>query len=132
MLTQPCSRRRFVLSTSSLMMTALAVPGAFRWPDKRTSFMFVSPLLVSAERASHSALPPQTLLFEGPRIARLQRMADRLPKLVGDIVLRLDATDDQLLDIAAQTAGVGIERRGGLPLDLGVRARVIPQQRTFA
>lgn len=89
-------------------------------------------MLVSAERTHRFASCKQALVLDGPRIARLQMMADRLPQFADEFILRLDATDDHLLDVAAQQAGVSIKRGAALPHGLGIRAHVIPQQRNFA
>lgn len=127
MLTPPCTRRRFLASTS-LVMAAAAMPVVgFNWPDGPGLAMFVS-----AENASPFDLARQAIRLEGPRIARLQMMTESLPKLAGEIILRLDATDDHLLDVAAQQAGMSIRRGATLADGLGIHAHVIPQQRNFA
>ncbi len=127
MLTPPCTRRRFIASTS-LIMAAAAIPAAgFNWPDRQGLAIFVS-----AEHASPFDLARRAIRLEGPRIARLQMMADSLPKLAGEIILRLDATDDHLLDVAAQQAGMSIRRGTALADGLGIHAHVVTQQRNFA
>lgn len=127
MLTQPCTRRCFVASTSLIIASVVIPASRLRWSDERALTMFVS-----AERASHFNLATHAVLFDGPRIARMEAMVDSLPKFVGEILLRLDATDDHLLDVAAQQAGVSVKRGAVLPHGLGIRAHVIPQQRNFA
>lgn len=89
-------------------------------------------MLVSAERAPIFGLGSQAVLLEGPRIARLETMAAALTTVTGEIVLRLDATDDFLLDVAAQQAGVSVIRRKKLPDGLGIRAHVALTERSFA
>jgi hypothetical protein len=89
-------------------------------------------MLVSEERAPLFGVGSRAVLLEGPRIARLQAMTEALPRLHGEVVLRLDATDESLLDVAAQQAGVLISRQSGQPDDQGVRARVTPTGRKFA
>ena len=89
-------------------------------------------MLVSAERAGMPGLPGNAVVLDGPRIARLQAMADSLPRFRAPFVLRLDPVDDHFLDVAAQQAGVSVQRLGALPGGLGIRARISRQQRNFA
>jgi hypothetical protein len=89
-------------------------------------------MLVSAERAPLFSLGSQSVLLDGPRITRLQTMAATLPKVAGEIVLRLDATDESLLDVAAQQAGVSVKLGAAMPEGFGIRAHVTPLQRNFA
>jgi len=88
-------------------------------------------MLVSAERAPLFGLGSQAVLLDGPRIARLEAMAAALPTVASEVVLRLDAADDFLLDVAAQQAGVTVTRRHE-PDRLGIRAHVALTERNFA
>lgn len=125
-LSRPISRRRFIASTS-VIAAAGAIPAARLWQAEGGIALFVS-----AEHAPLAGLPPRAVLLDGPRIERLQAMAASLPKVAANIVLRLDATDDHLLDIAAQMARVSVKRGAILPGGKGVSARIIPQERKFA
>lgn len=131
MLTHPCTRRRFMASASlaaaaGVIATMKFGPYMAGMPDDARRAIFIS-----VERAPLADLSPRALLLDGPRIARLQTMAASLPGAAGEVILRLDATDDELLDIAAQQAGVSIRRGAALPDGAGVRAAIIPHQRSF-
>ncbi|OJW71542.1 MAG: hypothetical protein BGO57_16800 [Sphingomonadales bacterium 63-6] len=126
MLSRPISRRHFIASTS-LVAAAGAVPAARLWQAGDGAALFVS-----AEHAPKAGLPARVVLLDGPRIERLQAMADGLRKASPNIVLRLDGTDDHLFDIAAQMARVTVKRGAALPGGKGVPARIIPQERKFA
>jgi len=126
MLKLSCSRRNFVGSTSLLALSA-AVPTFLRQSSGQPPN-----LLMSAERAPPFQLPSGAVVLGGPRIARLQAMAKSLSRSSGQIVLRLDGTDDSLLDVAAQQAGVSIRRGNALPNGLGILAHVTPLSRNFA
>lgn len=121
-----CTRRRFLGSTS-LVAAAAAVPAALYWSNSASPAM-----LVSAERAPLFSLGSQSVLLEGPRIARLQTMVAALPKFSGEVVLRLDAADEPLLDVAAQQAGMSVKLGAAMPEDFGTRALITPIQRKFA
>jgi hypothetical protein len=121
-----CSRRRFIGSTSLLALSA-AVPEIFSPRGAQTPA-----ILMSQERWFPATFWPNAVLLDGPRISRLQVMAEKLPMFVGEFVLRLDATDDSLLDVAAQLAGVHIRRGAALPDGLGIRARISSIARNFA
>ncbi|MBN8830752.1 MAG: hypothetical protein J0G94_09025 [Sphingomonadales bacterium] len=119
--------RRQILGSASLLTLATAIPAAFHWSGARAPNM-----LVSAERAPPFGLWSGAVLLDGPRIARLQAMAENLPRFSGEFVLRLDATDDSLLDVAAQQAGVHIRRGAALPDGLGIRAHISSTGRSLA
>jgi hypothetical protein len=121
-----CTRRGFIGSTS-LVAAAAALPTALYWSNSGSA-----KILVSAERAPLFSLGSDSVLLDGPRIARLQMMTTTLPKIAGDVVLRLDATDESLLDVAAQQAGVSVKLGAALPDGFGIRAHVTPIQRNFA
>lgn len=126
-LSRPISRRHFIASTS-VVAAAGAIPAVRHWQaggDGAAHF-------VSAELAPRTGLPTRAVLLDGPRIERLQAMTEGLRKAAGTIVLRLDATDDHLLDIAAQMARVTVKRDAALPGGKGIAARIIPQERKFA
>ncbi len=89
-------------------------------------------MLVSAERAPLLGSPSQALVLDGPRVERLQSMAESLSGLSGEIILRLDPVDDQLLDVAAQQARVSIRRGAAAPDGLGILAHVTPHKRNLA
>jgi len=122
-----CTRRRFLGSTS-LIAAAAAVPAAWHWADTANA----PAMLVSAERAPLFRLGSQALLFDGPRLARLEAMAAALPKIAGEVVLRLDPVDDSLLDIAAQQSGMSVVRQHERANTPSIRAHVTPTRRTFA
>ncbi len=126
MLNLSCTRRQF-LGTTSLLTLSASVPAAFDWLGAHPPNM-----LLSAERAPPFPLSPGAVVLDGARIARLQLMADTLPRFAGEFVLRLDATDDSLLDVAAQQAGVHVRRGEALPDGLGLRAHVSLIGRNFA
>ncbi|MCB5426474.1 hypothetical protein H0274_14510 [Altererythrobacter sp. CC-YST694] len=125
---RPISRRHFIASTS-IIAAAGAVPAARLWQAGATGD---AALFVSAEHAPAAGLPANAVVFDGPRIERLQAMAASLSRSAANIVLRLDATDDHLLDIAAQMARVSVRRGAALSGGKGITARVISQERTFA
>jgi hypothetical protein len=124
----PTYTRRHFLASTSFVAAAAVIPAAWRWPGADHA----PAMLVSAESAPAFDLGPQAVLLDGPRLARLEAMAAALPKVSGEVVLRLDATDDALLDVAAQLAGVNMTRRNELPDGLGIRAHVALAKRNFA
>src|SRR5688572_9651981 len=122
-----CTRRCLLVSTSLAMTAGAASVARYRPAPSAAPLAFIS-----AERADNIGPLRQALVLEGPRIERLQIMADSLPKISGKVILRLDPVDDQLLDVAAQQMGVSV-RRGVATADaLGVVGHVVPQQRSFA
>lgn len=122
-----CTRRGFLGSTS-LVAAAVAIPAAWRW-----AAMGETPtMLVSVERAPLFGLGSQAVLLNGPRITRLETMAAALSTVAGEVVLRLDAADDFLLDVAAQQAGVNVIRQNELPDGFGIRAHVALTERNIA
>lgn len=126
MLTHLCTRRRFMASTS-LIIAAGAFPIAkLGWSGTQSTSM-----LVSAEHAARSGLSSRAVLLDGPRIERLRTMTASLSNGAGEIFLSLDPTDDHLLDIAAEQAGVSIRRGSALPDGKGIRAYVISHQRSL-
>lgn len=98
-----CSRRGF-LGKSSLVAAAAAIPSALYMTRADAPI-----LIASAERAPAINFGEQVLTLEGDRLARLHAMVGHLGTLTGDIRLRLDATDDALLDVAADMAGVRVQ-----------------------
>lgn len=102
------------------------MPIAGRWSEGQPPS-----LLVSAERANLSDSTHRAIVLDGPRITRLQVMAESLPKFTGAFVLRLDPADEYLLDVAAQQAGVSVRRLATLPSGTGMQAQVIRQERNF-
>ncbi len=127
MLTHPVSRRRFIGSTSAVAVAA-AIPASMAWRNAAQG----AELFVSAENLPLPGLPSDAQVLDGPLIERLRTMAANLPRSSSDVVLMLDPADDQLLDIAAQQAGVSVKRGAALNNGQGVSARIIPQERTAA
>lgn len=122
-----CSRRNFLGSTA-LVAAATAIPSL----SYRGSATASRIILVSEDLATVGDTGPQTLLLVGPRIDRLQAMAAALRTLSGEVVLRLDAADDSLLDVAAQQAAVILARGKGMFDRFGTRANVALIQRNTA
>lgn len=121
-----CSRRRFLGSTS--LVAAMAAVPIWHWARQSNS----AAMFVSAERAPAFSLGSRAVLLEGPRIARLEKMATTLRNVTGEVILRLDPADEPLLDVAAQQAGVSVMNRVD-PVDgIGRRADVVPTRRNFA
>lgn len=126
MLNLTITRRGFI-GTASAAAAVASVPIAGHLAQAGPTSM-----ILSAERGLPFSLSAGSVVLEGERLARLQTMAKALAKAGNDVVLRLDATDDKLLDIAAQQAGVSVIRGEALPDGLGIRAQVTNFQRNFA
>lgn len=123
----PSFTRRHFLVSSSLLVAAGSVSLGRIGQSARAPGM-----IVSSERANGLTPRPRVLVLEGPRVERLQVMTESLAQTSGRVVLRLDPVDDQLIDIAAQQAGVRITRDPMGKQGSGTLADVRPQQWSLA
>lgn len=87
-------------------------------------------MIASAEFAPRFGANASSLVLDGSRLDRLNLLSAKLSAMQGEVLLRLDGTDEYLLDIAAADAGLAVRR--GAQISDGTRALITPINRKIA